>query len=142
MKNSKQGSIVSVLLLAVTFQGCGTWEHASVHVVYGQQSGPDEWRLEASNRKRVEDAFKAFSEWNGYECRPHIKRVEEIKCRGPKGMHLVFQPTMNKAEFVAEFTWVDTSDRTHAEFMRHVAQFKSDLGATVGEGNVRLADKT
>lgn len=140
MKNSKQGSIVAVLLLAATFQGCGAWEHASVHVVYGQHSGPDEWRLDALNRKRVEDAFKAFSEGNGYECRPHIKRVEEIKCRGPKGLHLMFQPTMNKAEFVAKFTWVDTADRTHQEFMRHVAQFKNDLGAVVGETNVRATE--
>jgi hypothetical protein len=66
--------------------------------------------------------------------------VEEIKCRGPKDLHLVFQPAMNKAEFVAEFTWVDSSDRTHREFMRHVAQFKSDLGAAVGDNNVRTAD--
>jgi hypothetical protein len=140
MNIPNHGSIAAALLLALTLQGCGTWEHASVHVVYGQQSGPDEWRLDASNRKRVEEAFKAFSERNGYKCRPHIKRVEEIKCRGPKDLHLVFQPTMNKAEFVAKFTWVDTSDRTHREFMRHVSQFRAELGAAVGESNVRLAE--
>lgn len=129
----------AALLLALMLHGCGAWEHASVHVVYGAESAQDEWRLDASNRKRVEDAFKSFSERNGYQCRAHVKRVEEIKCRGPKDLHLVFQPTMNKAEFVAEFTWVDSSDRTHQEFMRHVAQFKSDLGAAVGENNVRIA---
>lgn len=134
------GSIAAALLVLAALQGCGTWEHASVRVVYGQASGPDEWRLDASSRKRVEDAFKAFSERNGYKCRPHIKRVEEIKCRGPKDLHLVFQPTMNKAEFVAEFTWVDTSDRTHREFMRHVSQFQTELSAAVGETNVRLAE--
>jgi hypothetical protein len=111
-----------------------------VHVVYGSDSGQEEWRLDASNRKRVEEAFKSFSERNGYKCRPHAKRVEEIKCRGPRDLHLLFQPVMNKAEFVAEFTWVDTSDRTHEEFMRHVSQFKSELGAAVGETNVRVED--
>ena len=134
--------IIAFVLLAATLHGCAKWEHASVHVVYGQQSGSDEWRLDASTRKRVEDAFTAFSERNGYKCRPHVKRVEEIKCRGPMDLHLTFQPTMNKAEFVAKFTWVDTSDRTHEEFMRHVIRFKSELGATVGENNVRLADAT
>jgi hypothetical protein len=142
MNSPNHGSIPSALLLALTLHGCGSWEHASVHVVYGAESAQDEWRLDASNRKRVEDAFKSFSERNGYQCRAHVKRVEEIKCRGPKDLHLVFQPAMNKAEFVAEFTWVDTSDRTHQEFMRHVAQFKSDLGAAVGENNVRIADNS
>lgn len=136
------GSIAALVLLAATLHGCGRWEHASVRVVYGQQSGPEEWRLEASSRKRVEDAFTAFSERNGYKCRPHVKRVEEIKCRGPRDLHLMFQPAMNQAEFVAEFTWVDTSDRTHEEFMRHVDRFRSELAAAVGEGNVRLADAT
>jgi hypothetical protein len=141
MNIPNHGSIASALLLALTLHGCGSWEHASVHVVYGPEFATEEWRLEASNRKRVEDAFKAFSERNGYKCRPHVKRVEEIKCRGPRDMHLVFQPAMNKAEFVAKFTWVDTSDRTHEEFMRHVAQFKSELAAVVGETNVNLEDK-
>ena len=139
-----QGTLAAIasasLLLAV--QGCGSWEHASVSVVYGAPAGTDEWRLDASTRKRVTDAFTAFSERNGYRCRPHPKRVEEIKCRGPKDLHVKFQPTMNKAEFVAEFTWVDTSDRTHAEFMSHVSKFQSELGEVVGEANVRLASGT
>jgi hypothetical protein len=142
MKLPQLGSVASIILLAATRHGCGRWEHASVRVVYGQEFGSDEWRLDASTRKRVEDAFTAFSERNGYKCRPHVKRVEEIKCRGPRDLHLNFQPSMNKAEFVAKFTWVDTSDRTHEEFMRHVSQFKSELGAAVGETNVRLADTT
>lgn len=140
MKLPKLEAIASVAMLALTMHGCGTWEHASVHVVYGAESAPQEWRIEASTRKRVEDTFKAFSERNGYKCRSHPKRVEEIKCRGPKDLHLVFQPAMNKAEFVAKFTWVDSSDRTHEEFMRHVSRFKSELGAAVGEANVRLAN--
>jgi len=136
----KLTNLIAALLLILTLHGCGSWEHASVHVVYGAESAAEEWRLEASTRKRVEDAFKAFSERNGYKCRPHPKRVEEIKCRGPKDLHLVFQPSMNKAEFVAEFTWVDTSDRTHQEFMRHVALFERELSAAVGAPNVRLSD--
>jgi hypothetical protein len=130
------------MLLAATLHGCGSWEHASVSVAYGSTSGPEAWRLDAANRKRVEDAFKAFSERNGYKCRPHVKRIEEIKCRGPKDLHLEFQPTMNKAEFVAEFTWVDSSDRTHDEFLRHVSKFQTELGAVVGEMNVKLGGKT
>lgn len=135
----KVTNLAPALLFALAMQGCGSWEHASVRVVYGAESVREEWRLEASTRKRVQDAFNAFSQRNGYKCRPHPKRVEEIKCRGPKDLHLEFQPALNKAEFVAEFTWVDSSDRTHQEFMRHVSQFKSELSATVGESNVRLA---
>jgi len=136
---SRLGSIASIVLLAATLHGCGRWEHASVRVVYGQGSGPEEWRIDASTRKRVEEAFNTFSQRNGYKCRTHPKRVEEIKCRGPQDLHLEFQPELNKAEFVAEFTWVDSSGRTHQEFMRHVSQFKTELGAAVGETNVRLA---
>lgn len=110
-----------------------------MRVVYGQESGAEEWRLDASTRKRVLEAFNAFAERNGYKCRTHPKRVEEIKCRGPKDLHLEFQPELNKAEFVAEFTWVDSSGRTHQEFMRHVSQFQSELSAAVGETNVSLA---
>lgn len=142
MKLPKLGSMATALLLVLTMHGCGTWEHASVRVVYGPESGAQEWRLNASSRKRVEDAFTAFSERNGYKCRPQLKRVEVIKCRGPNDLHLIFQPAMNKAEFVAEFSWVDVSGRTHQEFMRHVSKFRSELSAAVGESNVRLADKT
>lgn len=135
----KLPNLVAALLLTWTMHGCGTWEHASVRVVYGTQSGEDEWQLAAASRKRVADAFNAFSQRHGYKCHPHAKRVEEINCRGPKDLHLLFQPALNKAEFVAEFTWVDSSDRTHQEFLRHVAEFKSDLGAVVGDTNVKLA---
>ena len=136
----KTALIAATLLLTLTMHGCGVWEHASVHVVYGADSGWDEWQLAAASRKRVEDAFNAFSQRHGYKCRSHPKRVEEIKCRGPKDLHLLFQPSLNEAEFVAEFTWVDSSDRTHQEFIRHVAEFKSELGAAVGESNIKLAD--
>lgn len=142
MKLRKVRSIASGLLLALTMHGCGTWEHASVFVVYSSESAPEEWRWEGASRKRVQDAFNAFSERNGYKCRPGLKRVEEIKCRGPKGLHLVFQPSLNKAEFVAKFTWVDSSDRTHEEFMSHVATFKSELSAAVGKTNIKFEGKT
>ena len=142
MQTTKLALIAAAVLVALTLQVCGKWEHASVHVAYAPEAGPEEWRLEGYHRKRVEDAFKAVTQRQGYKCRPHVKRVEEIRCRGPKDLHLIFQPTMNKAEFVAEFTWVDTSDRTHREFMRHVSQFRNELGAAVGETNVRLASKT
>lgn len=142
MKVRKLRPITSALLLALTMHGCGAWEHASVSVAYGSESGPGQWRLDASNRKRVEDAFNAFAERNGYKCRPQLKRVEVIKCRGPKDLHLVFQPAMNKAGFVAEFSWVDVSGRTREEFMGYVSQFKTELSAAVGEANVRFEDET
>jgi len=131
--------VMSALLL---LHGCGAWEHASVSVTYGSASESEEWRLNAASRKRVEDAFEAFSQRHGYNCRPHIKRVEEIKCRGPKGLHLMFQPAMDKPQFVAGFTWVNSADRSHEEFMRHVSTFKTELAAVVGESNVRFEGQT
>lgn len=138
MKISNFIPIASALLL----YGCGSWEHASVSVAYGTASESEQWRLNAASRKRVENAFAAFSQRHGYNCRPHIKRVEEIKCRGPKNLHLMFQPAMGKPEFVAEFTWVDSADRTHEEFMRHVSTFKAELAAVVGESNVKFEGAT
>jgi hypothetical protein len=94
--------------------------------------------LEPTPRQRVLRAFKTYTEANGYKCQEHIKRMEEITCRGPKDMHVTFEPELNEPVFVARFNWVRTGDRTHEEFERHVAAFARAIRV---EGvRVRLAE--
>jgi hypothetical protein len=118
---------------------CGSYDRASVTIAYGQVSQADEWRLTMLERQRIEDAFKKFSETNGYKCMPNIKRVEEVTCHGPKNINLTFQPSLNKSEFVAKFSWVDSAVRTHHEFADLVSAFGRSIGAVVGESNVTVA---
>jgi hypothetical protein len=135
-------SILQRLVLAVAgtlLAACGSYERASVTIAYGQMGQADEWQLAMLERKRVEDAFKAFSETNGYKCMPNIKRVQEITCHGPKDVNLTFQPSLNQSEFVAKFSWVDSGARTHAAFIDLVSEFVQSIGTVVGEGNVTVA---
>jgi hypothetical protein len=136
-------TMLTAAVFAACLAGCGNlWEQASVTISYGPTPESQEYRLVGDERKRVEAAFRQFSERNGYKCRPHIKRVEEITCRGPRDLHLVFQPSPNKPQFVAKFSWADISGRTHEEFMNHVTRFEKELSSAIGEDNVRLEGKT
>jgi hypothetical protein len=128
----------AVSLITLSLAGCDVWEKASITISYVSVAGSEEYRLNSGTRKRTEEVFRQISERNGYKCHAHVKRVEEISCRGPRDLHLVFQPTLNKPQFVAEFSWVDLSGRTHAEFMGHVEKFRSQLSSALGEDNVRL----
>jgi len=132
----------TVTIFTVILSACGYWEHATVTVVYETKMQPETWRLPKAQRKSVEDAFKLFSEQNGYQCRANIKHAEELTCRGPKDLYLAFQPALNKPEFVATFSWVDSSNRSHQEFIKLVSEFRAQMSAVVGEKNVQIGGKT
>jgi hypothetical protein len=132
--------LLATAAAALCLTGCGTTEHTSVTVAYLSDSGPNSavrnWHFSGPSKKQVETAFQSFSEKYGYRCRAHRKRVDEITCRGPKDLHLTFMPSLNRAEFVADFSWLDSSNRSHKEFVHHVADFKKTLAAAVGSENV------
>lgn len=123
--------LVSAASLAILLSGCGAWENATVTIAYSPDTKQEAWRSGKSPRQQVEAAFREFSLQHGYKCRPHIKRVEEITCRGPQDLYLTFQPTTNKPEFVARFSWVDSPERTHEAFLRQVAAFRRQVHAEV-----------
>jgi hypothetical protein len=128
--------------LAVTMSACGYWENASVTISYEVTVRAEAWHFPKAKRENVEAAFKVFSEQNGYQCRPNIKHAEELTCHGPKDLYLAFRPALNKPEFIATFSWVDSSDRTHAEFVHLVAQFRAQMSTVVGDQNVQVKVKT
>jgi hypothetical protein len=130
--------LLAATLVATLLAGCGFWEHAEVTIAYAAASRANEKRLDTLGPKTVENAFSVFSKANGYACRSHIKRVRELRCSGPRQLHLVFAPSLNKPAFVAEFSWANLSGRTHAEFISHVARFKDEMGSMIGEQNVRV----
>jgi hypothetical protein len=133
--------VTSVLQLCSS--GCSNaWERATVTISYASPPASDEQVLQRFNRMRVEEVFRRVSKQYGYECKPHIKRVDEIRCRGPSDLHLVFQPSLNKPEFVARFSWVDVGGRTHEEFTSHVLRFGRGFSSMVGEQRVRIAPET
>jgi hypothetical protein len=134
---------VYVSVLALCLNSCGDiWEQATVTIAYASPVKSGEFALLGANRKRVQDAFEEFSERNGYKCRAHVKRIEEITCKGPDDLHLVFQPSLNKEEFVAKFSWADLGRRTHEEFMKHVLNFKNELDSSLRDHYVRIDVQT
>jgi hypothetical protein len=128
-------------LLGTCLGGCDDmWEQATVTISYAPASGANELGPLTNDRKRVEEVFINVSERQGYKCRAHVKREEELTCRGPNDLHLVFQPSLNKQEFVAKFSWADVGGRTHEKFMQHVSGFKNGFSAIFGEDHVRLEE--
>lgn len=130
--------------LTATFgiTSCAQGDYATISVTYPakEPSASDQWpRADISLRQRVSKAFWEAAETNGYKCRAHVKRVEEITCRGPKDMHVTFKPTLNKPEFVATFNWVELGDRTSDEFRSHIEKFSTSIASAVNDSTVQLA---
>ncbi|MBM0105944.1 hypothetical protein JM946_14525 [Steroidobacter sp. S1-65] len=88
--------------------------------------------------EKISKSFWAVAEASGYKCRAHVKRVEEITCRGPRDMYVTFKPALNKPEFVAKFNWLDFNGRTPEEFKRHVQAFSSSITTAVDDESVQL----
>jgi hypothetical protein len=139
MRRFPEPALAALLLWSFALSGCSdVLEHARVTISY--DPGPDQIALVGTNRKRVEDEFRSFSERNGYKCEPQMKRTEEIACRGPNDLRLTFQPSLNKHEFVAEFSWADVGGRTHEEFMSYVLNFKNAFSSIFGDDHVHLEE--
>jgi len=132
------------ITLTATFgiASCAQGDYATISVTYPAQapSASDQWpRADIPLRQRVSKSFWKAAEANGYKCRPHVKRVEEITCRGPKDVHVTFKPTLNKPEFVVTFNWVELGDRTSDEFRSLIEKFSASMLSAVNDKTVRLA---
>jgi hypothetical protein len=128
----KHSSLIAILSLSA----CGSMEGASVTVTYDIDTQSEVWRLPELGRKNVEDAFKAFAEKHQYKCRADFKHPDDTLCRGANGEHLAFRPVLNKHAYKATFGAVDSADRTHAQFVSVVDDFKTHMSAVAGEKNV------
>lgn len=138
----KSAALVIPAIVGVVLSGCGNaFENAKVTVSYASGSETEELSLVRREEKQhIEEAFQRFSKNHGYKCHSNIKRVEQITCRGPDGLHLTFQPSLNRPEFVAHFSWANVAGRTHDEFLSHVATFQTELSSEVGKDRVRLEE--
>jgi hypothetical protein len=130
-------SVVALAAIAA-LGGCARGDYTTVRITYPPDVQGDQWPSKVSSRQRIFQSFWKVAEANGYKCRRHPKRVEEITCRGPRDMHITFRPTLNKPEFVATFNWLELGDRKPEEFERHIASFTSSLTRTANDSNVRL----
>jgi len=132
------------IALAATFAvtSCAQSDYATINISYPNQApgAGDQWpRADSSLRQKISKSFGQVAEANGYKCRAHVKRVEEITCRGPKDMHVTFKPTLNSPEFVATFNWIELGDRTPDEFKGHIEKFSAAMTNAVNDKTVRLA---
>lgn len=117
---------------------CTGGDYATVRISYPAKAQVNSWQIGPSSRQRIIHSFWKVAEANGYKCRAHAKRVEEITCRGPKDMHITFKPALSGPEFVATFNWLELGDRTPDEFKRHVSGFTASMTRAVNDGNVRV----
>lgn len=121
---------------------CARGDYASISITYPAQKPAvgDPWpRADIAVSQRISQSFLKAAEGQGYKCRAHVKRVEEITCRGPKDMYVTFKPTLNQPEFVAAFNWVELGDRTHDEFRAHIERFCASMISAVDDKTVRVA---
>jgi len=135
----KQIAITQAAIFCVA--SCAQGDYATIRLTYPAQppSASDPWpRADTSLRQKLSKSLWKAAEANGYKCRAHVKRVEQITCRGPKDMHVTFKPTLNKPEFVVTFNWVELGDRTRDEFRRHIEEFSASISSAVNDETVRL----
>lgn len=139
LQMAKNAAITLVASLAL--MSCAKGEYATITMSYPaptQDSNDQRPWPHPPLRQRISQAFWEVAATNGYKCRAHVKRVEEITCRGPQDMYVTFKPSLNQPEFVAKFNWIDFDGRTPAEFKRHVSQFASSMTTAVADKNLRV----
>jgi hypothetical protein len=125
------------LLAALT--GCARNDLATVTIAYPASAHRAELTLEPSKKQRVTDAFTRVAKERGYSCKPHVKRIEEIRCTGPKKMNIQFQPDLNEPRYVATLNWVEVGDRSRSEFDRHVDGFVQSMREAIADPAIEIS---
>jgi hypothetical protein len=125
-------------LLAV-LAGCAKGDFATVVIEYKASSYASTLLLEPPQKQRVAQAFTEAAKEQGYSCRPHIKRLEEIRCTGPKKMNIQFQPDLNRPRYVATLNWLEVGDRSRSEFERHVAEFVQSMRVAISDSSIEIS---
>jgi hypothetical protein len=125
-------------MVTVLFAGCTRGDFATVTIEY-HRPAPGALTLEPPEKQRVTAAFTRVAKEMSYQCRPHVKRIEEVRCRGPKKMNITFQPELNRPLYVAKFNWLESDYRTRAEFDRHVAGFVQSLRLAIADPDIKIS---
>jgi hypothetical protein len=132
-------SALAPSLLAALLVGCAQRDSVTVTLEYQRHAQRGVLTLEPSQKERVNAAFKRVAEEKDYKCRPHVKRVEEITCEGPRKMNIRFQPDLSRPRYSATFTWLEVDDRTRAEFDGHVAGFVQSMRLAIADPDVAIS---
>lgn len=127
----------SVYLAALLLSACGAVERATV-VVVPTSTSADAFFLISARKPGVEGAFEGFVKGNGYRCHSTFKNREKRICRGPKDLHMTFQPRAAGTGYVAGFSWVISRERSAAEFRQQVNAFADALRSADATTEVRL----
>jgi hypothetical protein len=125
-------------LLAV-LAGCARSDLATVTIEYSSSARRGELTLEPSQKERVSSAFTRVAKDLGYSCQPHRKRVEEIRCTGPKKMNIQFQPDLNEPRYLATLNWLEIGDRSRSEFDAHVAEFVQSMRVATADPAIAIS---
>ncbi len=124
--------VLSILVI-LSLAGCDPVDRASVLVA--PHRAPADALFPAADRDPgVRGVFEQHTRSRDYRCHAAVKQVGRQVCRGPKDLHMTFEPRLNGAGYVARFTWVRSEDRTAEEFRELVQAFGQALqdgGASV-----------
>ena len=94
----------------------------------------------ASAEPRMRSAFENHTKGLGYSCHSAMTSLGRYVCRGPKDLHLTFEPRLDGAGYVAGLSWVRSEDRSAEEFSRLVQQLEHALQATGASVEVRMGE--
>lgn len=119
--------------LLVLLSSCTKDDFATVTIEYPRSARQGQLSLERSHKQRVSEAFNSVAREQGYECRPHRKRLDEIRCKGPKEMNILFQPDLNQPRYIATLNWLEVGDRSREEFDAHVAEFVQSMDGAIAD---------
>jgi hypothetical protein len=128
------------LAVAAILIGCGgAVERASV-IVIPTSTSADAFFVISAHKPGVEATFDGFVKGNCYRCHSTFKNKEKRVCRGPKDLHMTFQPRAAGTGYVAGFSWVLSEERSAAEFRREVNSFADALRSADALTEVRLGE--
>jgi hypothetical protein len=130
-------ALTASLLAAIA--GCAKDDFATVTIEYQPSARRGELSLEPPQKQRVAAAFTQVAKEYGYRCRPHIKRVEEIQCTGPKKMNIRFHPDLNRPRYIATLNWLEVGDRSATEFNGHVAAFVESMRVAIADPSIGVS---
>jgi hypothetical protein len=119
--------ILLIPLTLLALAACYSADRATVVVVPHVTSVSDTFAAPPSGASSTLKTFESFARANGYTCHTTFKDRRKNVCRGPRDLHLTFQPRLGEAGYVAGFSWVRTQGRSTEEFHRLVQTFASSL---------------
>jgi hypothetical protein len=128
-----------IFTAASLLSACGAVERASV-VVVPTSTSADAFFVISAHKPGVQATFDGFVKDNGYRCHSTFKNKEKRICRGPKDLHMTFQPRAAGTGYVAGFSWVISEERSAAEFRQQVNAFADALRSTDASTEVRLGE--